>query len=246
MNIHSLVQFLAISNEAETPNELVGELESLLSIYGFRCYGIWFHDKVFADTTDFMLAGRWPPGWRKYYAAKKYASIDPVRRMLAVTQRPFRWRDAIAAHQDDPQQKRSLRLWRDAAKNGLHDGYVFPIYGRTGLIGMMTAAGDPLDLSPVEICLFDAVARKTLWRLLELRGGAEELEKRVALEADLTQRQLEVLRLLCDGMTSNEIAKALEISNHTVDWYINVIQEKFNARNRQHVIAISFRAGLVT
>lgn len=246
MNIHSLVQFLAISHEAETSDELVGELESLLGIYGFLFYGIWFHDKVFADTSDFMLTGRWPAGWRKHYAAKKYASIDPLRRMLAVTQRPFRWRDAIAAYEDDPQQKKTLRLLRDAEKNRLHDGYVFPIYGRTGLIGTMTIAGEPVELSPVEICLFDAVARKSLWRLLELRGAAGELEKRTALDAELTQRQLEVLRLLCDGMTSNEIARALEISNHTVDWYINVIQEKFNARNRQHVIAMSFRAGLVT
>jgi LuxR family transcriptional regulator len=246
VNIHSLVQFLAISHEAETASELVGELESLLHIHGFGYYGIWFHDKVFADTTDFMLTGRWPAGWRKYYAARKYASIDPLRRMLAVTQRPFRWKDAIAAYQDDPQQKKALRLLRDAAKNGLYDGYVFPIYGRTGLIGTMTIAGVPIDLSPVQLCLFEAVARKSLWRLLELRGAAAELEKRTALEADLTQRQLEVLRLLCDGMTSNEIAKALEISNHTVDWYINVIQEKFNARNRQHVIAMAFRAGLVT
>lgn len=198
------------------------------------------------DTTDFMLAGRWPPGWRKHYVEKKYGSIDPLRRMLAVTQRPFRWRDAIAAFKDDPQEKKTLRLLRDAAKNGLHDGYMLPIYGRTGLIGTMNIAGDAVDLSPAEICLFDAVARKSLWRLLELRGAAAELEKRTALEADLTQRQLEVLRLLSDGMTSHEIAKSLEISSHTVDWYINIIQEKFNARNRQHVIAMSFRAGLVT
>ncbi len=57
---------------------------------------------------------------------------------------------------------------------------------------------------------------------------------------------MEVLALLAEGMTSNEIAKDLQISNHTVDWYINVIQEKFNAKNRQHVVAIAFRLGLVS
>jgi len=56
---------------------------------------------------------------------------------------------------------------------------------------------------------------------------------------------MEVLSLLADGMTSNEIARELQISSHTVDWYINVIQEKFGAKNRQHVIAMAFRLGLV-
>ncbi|MFD1746272.1 autoinducer binding domain-containing protein [Rhizobium helianthi] len=246
MNIHSIIQFLALAHEVESEAELVGELESLLARYGFMNYGLWFHHKVFADWSDTMLIGQWPNGWRRHYADRKYATIDPLRRMLAVTQRPFRWRDAIAAYSEDPYRKRALRLLRDAARNGLHDGYVFPIYGRTGLLGILNLSGQAVDLSAAEICLFDTVARKVLWRLLELRGTASDLEKTLAVEAELTQRQMEVLRLLSDGLTSNEIAKALQISNHTVDWYINVIQEKFNARNRQHVIALAFRSGLVT
>lgn len=246
MTIHSIVQYLVLAQEAETEAQLVGELEALLARYGFVYYGLWSHSKVFEDLRNQSLASQWPHGWRTHYSERKYASIDPVRRMLAVTQRPFRWRDAIAAYGDEPFHKRALRMLREAKKVGLADGYVFPVYGRTGLLGNLTVAGQPVDLSPAEICLFDAAARKTLWRLLELRGTAAELEKTAVAETELTQRQMEVLRLLCDGLTSNEIAKALQISNHTVDWYINVIQEKFNARNRQHVIAIAFRAGLVT
>ncbi|MET3586707.1 DNA-binding CsgD family transcriptional regulator [Pseudorhizobium tarimense] len=49
---------------------------------------------------------------------------------------------------------------------------------------------------------------------------------------------------LAEGMTSNEIARELKISNHTVDWYINGLQNKMKARNRQHVVAIAFRRGL--
>lgn len=246
MNIHSIIQYLVLAQEAETETQLVGELEALLARYGFFFYGVWSHNKVFEDLRNSQLAGQWPHGWRAHYAERKYSSIDPVRRMLAVTQRPFRWRDAIAAYGEDPYQKRALRLLREARKVGLADGYVFPVYGRTGLLGNLTVAGQPVDLSPAEIHIFDAAARATLWRLLELRGTAADLEKTVVAETELTQRQMEVLRLLCDGLTSNEIARALQISNHTVDWYINVIQEKFNARNRQHVIAIAFRSGLVT
>ena len=56
---------------------------------------------------------------------------------------------------------------------------------------------------------------------------------------------MEAILLLADGLTSNEIAKQLTISSHTVDWYINGLQEKLKARNRQHVVALAFRLGLV-
>lgn len=246
MNVHSILQLLVLINETKTQAELINELDALISGYGFAFHGIWYQQKASADPSNVMLAGHWPDGWRKHYATKKYGAIDPVRRMLAVAQRPFRWREAVHAYRDDPYRKRILRFLQDAAKHDMFDGYVFPIHGRTGLIGQFNIGGLPVDLSPVELSLFDTLGRKMFWRLLELRGQAGELEKQVMLDTELTRRQMEVLTLLADGLTSNEIAKHLHISSHTVDWYINVIQEKFNAKNRQHVIATAFRFGLVT
>jgi LuxR family transcriptional regulator, quorum-sensing system regulator SdiA len=57
---------------------------------------------------------------------------------------------------------------------------------------------------------------------------------------------LEILHFLTDGLTSNEIGKVLNLSNHTVDWYMNGLQEKLQARNRQHAVALAFRQGLVS
>jgi LuxR family transcriptional regulator, quorum-sensing system regulator SdiA len=246
VNVHSILQLLVLINETKTQAELTTELDALISGYGFAFYGIWYQQKASADPSNMMLAGRWPDGWRKHYATKKYGIIDPVRRMLTVAQRPFRWRDAVHAYRDDPYRKRVVRLLQDAAKHDMFDGYVFPIHGRTGLLGQFSIGGQSVDLSPAELSLFDTAGRKAFWRLLEMRGQAGELEKQVVLDTDLTRRQMEVLTLLADGMTSNEIAKTLQISSHTVDWYINIIQEKFNAKNRQHVIATAFRFGLVT
>ncbi|MBP2550452.1 LuxR family transcriptional regulator [Neorhizobium galegae] len=233
-------------NEIKAPEELARELENLLSAYGFDFYGIWINHKANADLSDFMVAGHWPEGWRKAYTSKKYAMIDPVRRMLMVAQRPYRWRDAINNYKNDPYRKRMLRLLQDAAKYRLVDGYTFPVHGRTGLLGYVSFGGQPVDLSPAELSLFESTMRRLFWRFLELRGTAAELEKLAVLDTELTKRQMEVLSLLADGLTSNEIARELQISSHTVDWYINVIQEKFGAKNRQHVIAMAFRLGLVS
>ena len=82
------------------------------------------------------------------------------------------------------------------------------------------------------------------------RKRMEQPEKAAEFTADaaipLTRREMEALSYLADGMTSNEIARILSISNHTVDWYMNGIQEKLNARNRHHAVALSFRLGLIS
>jgi len=137
------------------------------------------------------------------------------------------------------------QMMADARANGLVDGYIFPIHGRNGLLGSMTIGGDAVDLSPTELSLFDAVARKAFWRLLELRDEAQSLEEAAKGDINLTKREMEVLNHLAEGMTSIEISKLLKISNHTVDWYTNSIQDKLKARNRQHIVAIAFRNGLI-
>jgi len=136
-------------------------------------------------------------------------------------------------------------MMADARANGLADGYLFPIHGRNGLLGSMTIGGEAVDLSPTEISVFEAVAKKVFWRLLEFRDEAQYLERAGAAELKLTKREMEVLNHLADGMTSIEISRLLKISNHTVDWYMNSIQDKLKARNRQHIVAIAFRNGLI-
>ena len=67
-----------------------------------------------------------------------------------------------------------------------------------------------------------------------------------SLAFPLTRREMEILHYLAEGLTSVEISKVLKISNHTVDWYMNGLQQKLKAKNRQQAVALAFRHGLVT
>jgi LuxR family transcriptional regulator len=245
LNIQSIVQFLILVGESGTTDEVAHHLESLLSTYGFPYYGLRIHQRPHHDTAVPALLGRWPEGWNTLYASRKYGLVDPTIRMLSTAQRPFRWKEAVIALRSDPQRPRMDRMMQEAGRVGLHDGYVFPIHGRNGLLGSMAVGGQPVDLSPAEIALFQTSARLGFWRILEIRGEAEALEEAAKVDTQLTRREMEVIMLLADGLTSHEIAKALAISNHTVDWYINGLQEKLKAKNRQHVVALAFRLGLV-
>jgi LuxR family transcriptional regulator len=247
VNIHYLIQLLVVLEECRKAEALVDEFQRVVTSYGFEYYGLLRYPKHSEDLIDSMLVGHWPEGWGQVYIAKKYVLNDPAIRYLAHAQRPFKWRDSLAAFRKDPHYRRMDQVMAAAASYGLRDGYTFPIHGRSGILGMMSIGGNPVDLSPAEISLFDAIARKAFWRLLELRG-----EQGVALEdlpgADtrLTRREMEILQYLAEGMTSVEIGKQLQISNHTVDWYMNGLQDKLKAKNRQHAVAVAFRHGLIT
>lgn len=246
MSRESILATIDAIGEAETIPSLEGALCGLIEEYGFDFYGVVRQPKANEDPMGLLLTGRFPDGWPQIYIKKKYVLIDPTIRYLGHAQRGFRWSDTMVAFSDDPHGKRMARMMMDARRFGLEDGYVFPVHGRRGLLGNMTVGGRMVDLSPMEMTLFDTLAKVTFWQLLKLRQPDMNEKLSAQVDVKLTHREMEALHYLSDGMTSPEIAAVLDISNHTVDWYMNGIQEKLQAKNRHHAIAIAFRLGLIS
>ena len=172
--------------------------------------------------------------------------VDPTVRYLGHAQAGFRWRDTLGAFRTSPHRKRMERMMVDARQNGLEDGYMFPVHGRRGLLGSLSLGGRTIDLCGAELALYDSIARRLYWKLMHAADPEEAGRLSAVVDVELTRREMEALTLLAQGMTSHDIGRALGISNHTVDWYMNGIQEKLGARNRHHAVAIAFRLGLVS
>ena len=69
-----------------------------------------------------------------------------------------------------------------------------------------------------------------------------------AADADpdhLTDRELDVLRLIVRGMRNKEIASELGISENTAKFHLRNILDKLHAQNRAEVVARAMREGLV-
>ena len=64
-------------------------------------------------------------------------------------------------------------------------------------------------------------------------------------QSDLTDRQLEILTAATRGLTTNDIAKQLDISVSCVLKHFTVIFEKLGAANRAEAVAIAHRKQLV-
>lgn len=62
----------------------------------------------------------------------------------------------------------------------------------------------------------------------------------------LTERELEVLRLLAQGMPNKEIAAHLIISERTAKFHISSIMGKLGATNRTEAVALAAQKGLIT
>jgi DNA-binding NarL/FixJ family response regulator len=61
----------------------------------------------------------------------------------------------------------------------------------------------------------------------------------------LTPRELEVLQLMARGLTNRQIARRLEISEHTVKFHAGAVLGKMNARSRAEAVARAIGLGWI-
>lgn len=73
------------------------------------------------------------------------------------------------------------------------------------------------------------------------RGGAAAH----GTEAQLTPRELEVLRMIADGLGNKQIAARLAISEHTVKFHVGSVFAKTRASTRAEAVMIGARRGLI-
>jgi DNA-binding NarL/FixJ family response regulator len=97
------------------------------------------------------------------------------------------------------------------------------------------AAGDAL-LAP-------AVTRRLLDRFADRLPPVNE-ERNAALR-DLTEREVEVLKLVGRGLSNREIAERLVLAEPTVKTHVSHVFDKLELRDRAQAVVLAYEAGLI-
>jgi DNA-binding NarL/FixJ family response regulator len=122
----------------------------------------------------------------------------------------------------------------EAARAGA-SGFVHAGLGGAELMNALRAvAAGGVYLSP-------ATARRVLEEFLAIHAGPEA---RRVLE-DLTDQEIEILRLLAYGLSNAEIGRVLYLSESTVKTHLTHIFRKLDVRDRVQAVIRAYDAGLV-
>ena len=98
----------------------------------------------------------------------------------------------------------------------------------------VVARGDALLAPQVTRLLIEEVAR----RPTPLAGTIPGLDR-------LTEREVEVLRLMARGMSNAEIATSLYLGEATVKTHVGRVLTKLDARDRVQAVVAAYESGLV-
>jgi DNA-binding NarL/FixJ family response regulator len=155
------------------------------------------------------------PGMSGVEAIRQMAAVAPLTRVLVLT----------ASHEDDDVM--------DAIMSGAC-GYLVKDSSIDELLaGIRAAANGESLISP-------AIAAKVLQRL---RAAASSPPEESTL-AGLTDREMQVLRLIANGQDNAQIAAELHISPKTVKNHISNILMKLQIENRIQAAVLAVRSGL--
>ena len=67
-----------------------------------------------------------------------------------------------------------------------------------------------------------------------------------ATTSRLSKRERDVLDLVADGLSAQEIAEQVNLSARTVEWHMHQAMKKLGAKNRVQAVVLAIRDGLIS
>jgi DNA-binding NarL/FixJ family response regulator len=126
------------------------------------------------------------------------------------------------------------------------DEYVYAAID-AGASGFLLKDVQPIDLTDAirVVAAGNSLFAPTATRRLLARYRQKHQSAASRSLDDLTERELETLRLLASGLSNAEIAKQLYVTETTVKSHVSAILRKLKVRDRVQAVIAAYDAGLV-
>jgi DNA-binding NarL/FixJ family response regulator len=129
------------------------------------------------------------------------------------------------------------------------DAYVFDAL-QTGASGFLLKDAGPAELlhairvvAAGDALLAPRITRRLIAQVTAQRGIAQDGQARLAV---LTEREREVLAMVGQGLSNDEIGAKLFLSPATARTHVSHAMVKLGARDRAQLVVIAYRTGLVS
>lgn len=187
------------------------------------------------------------PGHVKVFALSKLQkSVAPVAPML------------LDKHFDEPPSKKMMEqlVWeishflKDKDPHALYSFFYRrnEKYSREWLVASARLQKDEQGL-PHEVVIFSYTTGLSDDKKIKLHRVLKQydfLRQNVEKVASLTNREKEILRLVAEGMTSDEIAKAIHLSRHTVNTHRKNFCRKLSIQNSADLLKFAEAFGFIS
>ncbi|WP_137132381.1 LuxR family transcriptional regulator [Rhizobium sp. FY34] len=176
----------------------------------------------------------WPSELLSLFDQASMLQNSPNLQRMRQSTRPFRYSAVeVARERGDTVAKELFERF------GMGEGAFFPAHDPLGNRGAVGFSGEKADFSHQQMMELSYISIHIYQRLAEIRAiDVRPVET-------LSEREIDCLNWTAAGKTSAEIADILNLSEHTVNHYLNRATKKLNTVNRTQAVAKSLRIGLI-
>ena len=224
---------LATAEDAQSAFDAIAEIVRRL---GFEqcAYGVCT-GMPYTNPRTFLISN-YDARWRERYRDADYLQVDPTVAHGMRSSAPLVWSREMF--------RKTPELWSEARAFNLCVGWAQSSFDASGAVGMLTLARSHEALSRTEIRTREP-EYSWLANLAHMTLSAALRRTNCERHPPLSPREVEVLRWMADGKTSEEIALLLSVSVHTVNFHVRNVKTKLQTANKTAAVASAIGLGLL-
>lgn len=227
LNNTDAAQMLEDLDKSRTSSDLYQCLIDTSQRMGFTFFALTEHINTGPSHREPINIVHYPQRWDGMFRRKRLFGVDPVHRASNTRALGFLWSDVPRLI---PMSKTDHRIFELARGNGLGDGFTVPSNVPGYLNGSCSfgmKVGQRIDRQDLPMVHFVGTAAFEAARRLQYGRSTQP-----PTPPRLTDRQLDCVALFCRGLTTAQIAKALNVSAETVVQHIKDAGLRYGVRRR--------------
>jgi DNA-binding CsgD family transcriptional regulator len=182
--------------------------------------------------------------WARRYFARRYHAVDPRLQAALKSALPYRWSvKSLLRNTNSDRKGESARKFLEAMREtGMRSGIMFAMLGPRSDERSIVSLSSRNDTCPDGDTLVERVLMLAMCLHEFYSSYAQWPREEAPMPTTLNEKQDRILQGLALGLTDREIAEALNLSMHGVDYHLRRLRAHFNARNRVELVQAAFRA----